>query len=122
MFIESLLCSVHFEHYMAFIRGQKRKTKSGIRIYYYLVENRRVDGKVKQKVLKYLGTNPNKITVDLTSEQARAILGDPILSETTSEELKENLQEMGIRVPEGPIEKVVLSIDVQKKLYSLLLM
>ena len=122
MFIRSFLCDDHLEHYMAFIRGQKRKTKSGIRIYYYLVENRRVDGKVKQKVLKYLGTNPNKITVDLTSEQARAILGDSILSETASEELKENLQEMGIRVPEGPIEKVVLSIDVQKKLYSLLLM
>ena len=121
MFIESLLCSVHFDHYMAFIRGRKRKTKSGVRIYYYLVENQRVDGKVRQKVLKYLGTNPNKMTVDLTSEQATAILGNSILSEATSDELKGNLWEMGIRVPEGPIEKVVLSIDIQKKLYSLLL-
>ena len=121
MFIESLLCSVHFDHHMAFIRGQKRKTKSGVRIYYYLVENQRVDGKVRQKVLKYLGTNPNKMTVDLTSEQATAILGNSILSEAASDELKGNLWEMGIRVPEGPIEKVVLSIDIQKKLYSPLL-
>ena len=60
--------------------------------YYYLVENQRIDGKVKQKVLKYLGTNPNKIAMDLTSEQATAILGNSILSEATSEELKENLQ------------------------------
>ena len=90
---------------MAYIRAKKRKGKSGVQTYYYLVEGQRIDGKVKQKVLKYLGTNPNKITVDLTSEQARAILGDSILSETASEELKENLQEMGIRVPEGPSKK-----------------
>lgn len=103
---------------MAFIRAQKRKTKSGIRTYYYLVENKREDGKVKQKVLKYLGTSPQKISVDLTMEQSKAILGSSILSVATSEELKGKLQEIGIHVPEGTIEKLTLSFDVQKKSLS----
>ena len=39
---------------MAFIRAKRRGDKT----YYYLVENRREGKKVKQKVLKYLGTSP----------------------------------------------------------------
>ena len=54
-------------------------SRSAIRTYYYLVESKRENGKVKQKVLKYLGTNPNKISVDLTVEQCTAILGSAIL-------------------------------------------
>jgi len=38
---------------MSFIR---KKVKDG-RIYYYIVENKLVKGKVKQKVLMYLGTS-----------------------------------------------------------------
>lgn len=79
---------------MAFIRAQKRKTKSGIRTYYYLVENKWENGKVKQKVLKYIGTNPNKISVDLTVEQCTAILGSSILSTATAAELKRKFQEI----------------------------
>jgi len=100
---------------MAFIRAQKRKTKKGVRTYYYLVENKRENGKVKQKVLKYLGTKPGRISVDLTVEQCRAILGNSILSTATSEELKRKLQEMGICVPEGAIEKIIFSFDVPQK-------
>jgi hypothetical protein len=39
---------------MAFVRAQKR----GNRVYYYLVETHREGKKVRQKVLKYLGTKP----------------------------------------------------------------
>jgi len=39
---------------MAFIRSKR----IGNRVYYYLVENRREGKKVRQKVLKYLGTSP----------------------------------------------------------------
>ena len=38
---------------MSFIR---KKVKDG-RIYYYIVENKLVKGKVKQKVLMYIGTS-----------------------------------------------------------------
>lgn len=37
---------------MAFIR----KKKIGGKIYYYIVKNQLVDGKVKQKVIYYIGT------------------------------------------------------------------
>ena len=39
---------------MAFVRTKRQ----GDRIYYYLVENRREGKKVRQKVIKYLGTEP----------------------------------------------------------------
>lgn len=39
---------------MAFIRAKRRGDKT----YYYLVETKREGNKVKQKVLKYLGTSP----------------------------------------------------------------
>ncbi len=39
---------------MSFIRCKKRGDKK----YYYEVENKWVNGKVRQKVIKYLGTSP----------------------------------------------------------------
>ena len=38
---------------MAFIRSKKIKGIS----YYYLVESKRINGKVRQKVLKYIGNS-----------------------------------------------------------------
>ena len=42
---------------MAFIRTKKINGIS----YYYLVENKRIDGKVRQKVIKYLGKNKDLV-------------------------------------------------------------
>jgi len=39
---------------VAFVRTKRQ----GNRIYYYLVENKREGKKVRQKVIKYLGTEP----------------------------------------------------------------
>lgn len=44
--------SDHYRRQMAFVRERRR----GNRTYYYLVESRREGNKVRQKVLKYLGT------------------------------------------------------------------
>jgi len=48
---------------VAFVRTKRQ----GDRIYYYLVENKREGKKVRQKVLKYLGTEAP------TNEQIEAI-------------------------------------------------
>ncbi|MBU1004573.1 MAG: hypothetical protein KJ561_01985 [Nanoarchaeota archaeon] len=40
---------------MAFIRTKKINGK----LYYYLVENTRINGKVKQKVIRYIGKSEN---------------------------------------------------------------
>ncbi len=49
---------------MAFVRAKRK----GNRVYYYLVESKREGKKVRQKVLKYLGTEPP------TEEQIENIL------------------------------------------------
>jgi len=46
-----LVCSVYSRHYMSFIR----KIKKGDRIYLAEVENRRVEGKVVQRFIRYVG-------------------------------------------------------------------
>ena len=55
----------HYNSDMAFVRTKKIKNKT----YYYLVESRREGGKVKQKVIKYLGAEMP------TKEQIEAITG-----------------------------------------------
>ena len=51
---------------MAFVRTKRK----GNRIYYYLVESKREGKKVRQKVIKYLGTEPP------TKEQIEAVRRD----------------------------------------------
>jgi hypothetical protein len=50
----SISPSGHYNVSMAFVRAKKR----GDKVYYYLVENKREGKKIRQKVLKYLGTSP----------------------------------------------------------------
>lgn len=50
---------------MAFVRTKQK----GNRTYYYLVESKREGAKVRQKVIKYLGTQAP------TKEQIEAIVG-----------------------------------------------
>ena len=50
---------------MAFVRIKRK----GNRIYYYLVESKREGKKVRQKVIKYLGTEPP------TEEQMENMVG-----------------------------------------------
>ena len=42
---------------MAFIRTKRIANRN----YFYLVENKRIDGKVRQKVVKYIGTSKDLI-------------------------------------------------------------
>ena len=40
-----------------------KKVKSHGRTYHYIVESRRISGKVKHKILKYLGTAENLLSM-----------------------------------------------------------
>ncbi len=45
---------------MAFLRIRERRTARGGKArYFYIVESRRRNGKIKQKVLEYLGRDPD---------------------------------------------------------------
>ena len=87
---------------MSFIRAVRRKMKDGSeRLYYYRVESYRKEGRVHQRMLEYLGTNPGRVhlQIDLaTAARVAAVLsGSP--SPTQAMKL---LREAGIPVMTKP--------------------
>jgi len=86
---------------MAFIRAIKKPSGT----YYALVENKRVNGKVVQKVLKYLGTSPNLQELQLDPALA-GTLAQTLMSGATAD-VKKALREIGIHV-EGRLKQVSL--------------
>lgn len=93
---------------MSFIVARKRQGKSGILTYYYLVEGYREDGKVKQRVLKYLGTSPFQTKFDLEPEAAIALAKKLSGGNARIEEIAEMLEGFGINLPPGEIKDVEL--------------
>ena len=88
---------------MAFVRAIKKPYGT----YYALVENKRVDGKVVQKVLKYLGTSPNLRELQLDPESAGVIAQTLMSGSATTAEVKKVLKEIGMPV-KGRLKKVSL--------------
>lgn len=91
---------------MSFIVGKKRPGKSGTLTYYYLVEGYRENGKVKQRVLKYLGTSPFQTSFDVEPEVAlelAKILSDPTTLKADIEGILEGLK---IHPPPGEIKDI----------------
>ena len=87
---------------MSFIRAVRRKMKDGSeRLYYYRVESYRKEGRVHQRMLEYLGTNPGRmhLQIDLaTAARVAAVLsGSP--SPTQAAKM---LREAGIPVMTRP--------------------
>ncbi|MEA2054177.1 MAG: hypothetical protein U9O96_03540 [Candidatus Thermoplasmatota archaeon] len=103
---------------MAYIRAKKRGNKT----YYYLVEGRREDGKVKQKVLRYLGKKPQIVKVELDKNQTKALAEEVFLADIkTSDELKTSLDQLGIPFPDRDIVEINLSHKIGGKKFILLL-
>lgn len=107
-----------YGHNMAYVRAKKRKGKT----YYYLVEGTRVDGKVKQKVLKYLGPNPGVVKTVLDKEKTKVLAETVFLEDIeTSDELKTCLDRIGVPYPEQDIVEMNLSHKIGKKKFNLFL-
>lgn len=105
-------------HNMAYVRTKKRKGKT----YYYLVEGKRINGKVKQKVLKYLGTHPEMVKVDLDKAKVKTLAETVFLEDiNTSDELKTCLDQIGIPYPERDIVEMNLSHKIGEKKFNLFL-
>jgi hypothetical protein len=105
-------------HNMVYIRTKKRKDKT----YYYLVEGKRVNGKVKQKVLRYLGTNPKMVNATLDKAQVKRLAETVFLEDiSTSDELKTCLDQIGIPYPESDIVEMNLSHKIGEKKFNLFL-
>lgn len=99
---------------MSFIRCKKRGDKK----YYYEVENKWVRGKVRQKVIRYLGTSPLGQRREVNDFEAH-LIAETILKHTPSREgVLEVLKSLGISIPEefkGELKRVALEYDLVKK-------
>ena len=93
---------------MSYVRTKKRKGKSGILTYYYLVEGERTKNKVKQKVIKYLGTSPPKEDIEIEPDTVNQVIQTLFDEHPSSSEIKERLQEIGIPIPDEELKEIGL--------------
>ena len=100
---------------MSFIRKKTRKGKDGGKLEYYsLVENRWENGKVRQKVLKYLGTSPNTMELPLDPKIAGQVAQILMTKKLSQTELKETLEKLGVHFGPGNIKKLSLVYDLPR--------
>jgi hypothetical protein len=107
---------------MGFIRNKPRRGKDGTpQDYYYLVENRYEKGKVKQKVVKYLGTSPDTRELPIDPAQAGPLAQALMSGAISTEDMKKLLKELGININgrlrqislvyNPPLKKLTLRIE-----------
>ncbi len=98
------MCSVHYGHYMSFIR----KIKRGGKVYLAEVESRRVDGRVVQRFIRYVGKEADGRTIlstsmsDVKVEEVK--LYGPLLV------LHHLAEEIGLRDHLGPYANEIVSM------------
>ena len=109
----------HYGHNMTYIRTKKRKGKSGILTYYYLVEGKRSDGKTKQKVLKYYGTTLPPKDIEIDSDTVGTVTQILINTRPSSTKLKEQLQEFDITPPDEEIKGISIVYNPPLKKFFL---
>jgi hypothetical protein len=88
---------------MAFVRAIKKKYGT----YYALVENKRINGKVVQKVIKYLGTSPNEQEIQIEPKIAVTIAQTLISGSATATDVKKVLKNIGLPI-KGRLKQVSL--------------
>jgi len=106
---------------MSFTRTFKRKNKDGtIKTYYAEVESVRVGGKVIQRYVRSLGTDPkqpNNIPIEPFhfSYLALRLMQDALIPN----DLFEMLEKMGQPVKKETLERIGINYDFEKKTYSI---
>ncbi|MHB8545111.1 MAG: hypothetical protein ACYC9S_14095 [Leptospirales bacterium] len=88
---------------------KKINTKGGSS-YYKLVDVKRVNGKVVQKYVGYLGKNPNS-KIDLTGKDIIPYVERLLDAEVSDSEISDILKKIGIDCDISPITKIILEND-----------
>lgn len=99
--------------YILTIIPVKRKSKSG-KIYYSLVDEKRVNGKVVQKYVGYLGKDP-KSKSEVSFGEVWPYVTRLIDLEVSDSEIHDVLRRIGIDADISPITKIVLENDRKLK-------
>ena len=105
---------------MAYLRSIQRHLKDGtLQRYWYRVEGYREGGKVRQRVVEYLGTNPNRRAIPLPDARLAARVAVAILEDApSSAETARRLKALGIDLPARP-QKVSLVYNPPLRSYAL---
>jgi hypothetical protein len=111
----------HITTYMTYNRTFKRKNKDGtIKTYYAEVESVRVEGKVVQRYIRSLGTdpkNPTKVPIESVhfSYLALRLMQDAL----TPNDLFEMLEKMEQPIRKDDLARIGINYDFEKKTYSI---
>ena len=89
----------------------KRKSKSG-NVYYNLVDEKRVIGKVVQKYVGYLGKSLNSKT-EIEPEEILKYVSRLLKKGISQEEIDEILKKIGIEYDAWPITKIIIENDLK---------
>ncbi|WP_298409737.1 hypothetical protein [Ferroplasma sp.] len=92
----------------------KKIRSSGEKSYYKLVDAKRVNGKVVQKYVGYLGTNPNS-KVEVSYGALMPYVERLMNLELSDSEIKDILKKLGIDWDISPITKIILENDRKLK-------
>jgi len=118
-----IYCSETLHYNMSYIRKITRRNKNGdIKVYYAEVESVRVGGKVMQRHIRSLGTNPSSPTnfpigeVQFSYLVIRLMQGD-----LTPNEVFDMLEGMGHPVTRDSLERIGINYDFEKKTFSIYL-
>jgi hypothetical protein len=110
-------------YYMSYIRKITRRNKNGeIKVYYAEVESVRVGGKVVQRHIRSLGTNPSFPTnfpienVQFSYLAVRLMQGD-----LTPNEVFDMLEGMGHPVTRDSLERIGINYNFEKKTFNIYL-
>jgi hypothetical protein len=88
---------------MSYLRSKKRRLKDGrTQHYWYRVEGTREGGKVRQKVVEYLGTNPQARTIPLDPALTARVALALIEGQPTAAVAAERLRGLGLDIPGRP--------------------
>ena len=92
----------------------KKIRSSGEKSYYKLVDAKRVNGKVVQKYVGYLGTNPNS-KVEVSYGALMPYVERLMNLELSDSEIRDILKKLGIDWDISPITKIILENDRKLK-------
>ena len=94
----------------------KRKSKSG-NVYYNLIDEKRINGKIIQKYVGYLGKSPNSKS-EIEPKDILQYIERLLNMEISQEEINSILKKIGIDYDAWPITKIIIENDLKlKKLF-----
>lgn len=104
---------------MSFVREIKR----GNKVYYAEVENERIDGKVVQRHIRYIGTDPNAPPKRFELERSELDKLIELISKNslTPDDIFSILEKCGKPVTRGKLNKFGIEYDITKKTFFIYL-